>query len=435
MNIDSTLFSCGFPPFLSTTYMSLVRFHDGRSCSSSSNRITSSFLHLLPLLLLLSLSIRPAAAQTGSPDTTDPYSFDPQFNPSIGVIIAVVMAAFFFTGIFCIYIRHCADSGTSPNLISAATARSRRVPKGLEPAIIDTFPTFAYAAVKNLKIGKGALECAVCLNEFEDDETLRLIPKCDHVFHPDCIDPWLAAHTTCPVCRANLLPEPNESTHSPHQLDETNNSADNDAVNDVVIQVSPGREEGDQENREICESMGRPLRAPSPEVVDLSQRLNRNRARRNFSGRPRWFERFSRSNSTGHLAVTAESMDRFTLRLPEEVRKQIMSGKLTRSTSCLLLPTGGSTRRGSRRPGEGSSRGGRFGSGRYDRAGRSDRWGFSLAPPFFSRWPSMQTPRVAASGGGGSDSVRSPRSTNNSVHSAKGDVAVSSTVESVHPPV
>jgi hypothetical protein len=73
--------------------------------------------------------------------------------------------------------------------------------------VIETFPTMAYADVREHKTVKGALECAVCLSEFDDDETLRLLPKCSHVFHPDCIDTWLASHVTCPVCRANLVPE------------------------------------------------------------------------------------------------------------------------------------------------------------------------------------------------------------------------------------
>ena len=41
------------------------------------------------------------------------------------------------------------------------------------------------ADVKAHKASKGALECVVCLSEFDDDETLRLLPKCSHVFHPD----------------------------------------------------------------------------------------------------------------------------------------------------------------------------------------------------------------------------------------------------------
>jgi hypothetical protein len=112
-------------------------------------------------------------------------------------------------GFFSIYIRHCYGDGaysTAPLPNGGAAARSRRQ-RGLDAAVIETFPTMAYADVREHKTVKGALECAVCLSEFDDDETLRLLPKCSHVFHPDCIDTWLASHVTCPVCRANLVPE------------------------------------------------------------------------------------------------------------------------------------------------------------------------------------------------------------------------------------
>ncbi|MED6130708.1 hypothetical protein PIB30_003286 [Stylosanthes scabra] len=39
----------------------------------------------------------------------------------------------------------------------------------------------------------------MCPNEFNDDETLHLIPKCSHMFHSDCIDAWLANHSTYPI--------------------------------------------------------------------------------------------------------------------------------------------------------------------------------------------------------------------------------------------
>lgn len=48
---------------------------------------------------------------------------------------------------------------------------------------------------------KYQIECAICLGEFEEKEAVKMIPKCHHVFHLQCIDTWLEMHVTCPVCR------------------------------------------------------------------------------------------------------------------------------------------------------------------------------------------------------------------------------------------
>ncbi|KAJ9550299.1 hypothetical protein OSB04_014344 [Centaurea solstitialis] len=42
--------------------------------------------------------------------------------------------------------------------------------------------------------------CAVCLEDFEPREMVTLTP-CDHMFHEDCIVPWVKSRGQCPVCR------------------------------------------------------------------------------------------------------------------------------------------------------------------------------------------------------------------------------------------
>lgn len=51
------------------------------------------------------------------------------------------------------------------------------------------------------------LQCAVCLNQFNLNEPgIRKLP-CDHFYHTQCIFPWLQSNASCPVCRAQLLPD------------------------------------------------------------------------------------------------------------------------------------------------------------------------------------------------------------------------------------
>lgn len=47
-------------------------------------------------------------------------------------------------------------------------------------------------------------QCSVCLADYQAEDRLQQIPACGHTFHMDCIDHWLATHTTCPLCRLSL---------------------------------------------------------------------------------------------------------------------------------------------------------------------------------------------------------------------------------------
>lgn len=66
-----------------------------------------------------------------------------------------------------------------------------------------------------LEEGSPVLErdCAVCKDQFalhteDPDDQVIVTLQCKHPFHEGCIMPWLKSSATCPVCRFQLIPQP-----------------------------------------------------------------------------------------------------------------------------------------------------------------------------------------------------------------------------------
>jgi len=50
--------------------------------------------------------------------------------------------------------------------------------------------------------------CSICIDEFVPGELLRVLPRCNHAFHTECILPWLTERQgCCPMCKMPVLPE------------------------------------------------------------------------------------------------------------------------------------------------------------------------------------------------------------------------------------
>ncbi|KAJ0235478.1 RING-H2 finger protein ATL34 [Hirschfeldia incana] len=275
------------------------------------------------------------------PGAVGPYGRQLRPNQVPVVIVGMLIFTLLFSMIACCVCykyRSMSSSGTNSDTDEEGRRGvpwTRRTSRGLEKDVIMSFPSFLYSQVKELKIGKGGVECAICLNEFDDGEALRLMPACSHAFHAPCIDVWLSSRSTCPVCRDNLAPKPGNTQNLiyPFIRPRTNQDMDLETAN---------------ARRSVLES-------PDVHLLEGLTRSNNNRAnmpprsRSTGSSNLQITEMlFPRSHSTGHsLIPLGDNVDRFTLQLPEELRRQL---------SQKTLPQARSSRQGYRSGSVGSQR-------------------------------------------------------------------------------
>jgi hypothetical protein len=48
--------------------------------------------------------------------------------------------------------------------------------------------------------------CVICRDDLQRGEEVIVLPTCGHLFHPDCLEPWLEKQRVCPTCRTEVHP-------------------------------------------------------------------------------------------------------------------------------------------------------------------------------------------------------------------------------------
>ncbi|KAF1001521.1 hypothetical protein AG4045_000283, partial [Apium graveolens] len=147
-------------------------------------------------------------------------------SPYVIIIISLLASLFLLVGYYVIIVN-----------IAGIVAGSGEEEREQQTVLLEMeMRSFLMRFMARYLIIRYGTDCSVCLTEFQDDETLRLLPKCNHAFHIPCIDTWLRSHTTCPLCRAGIVPNNDVNISS------------NLAQNDQNSSVSGRREESHLEN-------------------------------------------------------------------------------------------------------------------------------------------------------------------------------------------
>jgi hypothetical protein len=76
------------------------------------------------------------------------------------------------------------------------------------------------------------IDCAVCLDTLDEGDEVRKL-SCNHLFHKECIDPWLLDHHNCPLCKDDIC--------APRHLTERRESVgSNDFMMDMTEMATGG---------------------------------------------------------------------------------------------------------------------------------------------------------------------------------------------------
>ncbi|KAI4378423.1 hypothetical protein MLD38_015903 [Melastoma candidum] len=91
------------------------------------------------------------------------------------------------------------NAGIPPEMFGQRPVNGRKGPLPADRSSINAMPTIRISS-RHLQ---SDLHCAVCKEKFELLSAARKMP-CNHLYHSDCIVPWLEQHNSCPVCRQEL---------------------------------------------------------------------------------------------------------------------------------------------------------------------------------------------------------------------------------------
>ncbi|KAJ4731432.1 RING/U-box superfamily protein [Rhynchospora pubera] len=187
-------------------------------------------------------------------------SSSPALSPLLIALISILAAAFLLVSYYVLstssFFRRSRGTGSSDPTVEESQSQAQPLDPntGLGESLISRIALLKYRKNDGLVV---STDCTVCLEKFNEGESLRLLPECTHAFHVDCIDKWLEAHSNCPICRTGVIsvPQPVQARVVPRvqPQERENRGSNNGNGNNNSNNTNTNVQNGDG-NREISNS-------------------------------------------------------------------------------------------------------------------------------------------------------------------------------------
>ena len=134
-------------------------------------------------------------------NTTEPPEQPPTYNQeqtdSVYDTLTIILM---FVFVFCIFFRNCFSRRVRIYRMRRIGVVVARREEEIGELDFSNFIKIIPSSERNQNT------CVICLDDFEDDESVTVLPQCHHIYHRECINKWLNVNQICPICRCSIFP-------------------------------------------------------------------------------------------------------------------------------------------------------------------------------------------------------------------------------------
>lgn len=98
-------------------------------------------------------------------------------------------------------------SAAAPDSATGASVAARPVPRALQRTLAEGFRPKKRRCGDKVEMKRSneneKVTCAVCLERIEEKQEIFRLP-CQHLFHEECLKPWMERYGSCPSCRSAI---------------------------------------------------------------------------------------------------------------------------------------------------------------------------------------------------------------------------------------
>ncbi|KAF2290877.1 hypothetical protein GH714_016092 [Hevea brasiliensis] len=148
-----------------------------------------------------------------------------------------------------------------------------RAELGLKKELREMLPIIVYKESFSVR----DTQCPVCLGDYQAEDKLQQIPACGHTFHMECIDRWLANHSTCPLCRLSLIASAKVPSELPNngQAETGQDSSVASHGDETSVQSRPADSCGESQSTRLSEPRNEDPRTLHSSAEEEERRLER----------------------------------------------------------------------------------------------------------------------------------------------------------------